>query len=151
MKSVSAFRLCDRIFVHPNCLTTAGLHIAAPDYLSLPLDAEPEAVGQAVSAALERSSAIVPHPVSWTGLAKPRLQAAGSKSEAAFVRGARLVEVSMDNAALRLVATHNGGSKGDGKGFSPLPPSAMTLPINATRTAIGVAFLEMVACCTGVD
>jgi hypothetical protein len=52
MKSVSAFRLSDRIFVHPNCLTTAGLHIAAPDYLSLPLDAEPEAVGQAVSAAL---------------------------------------------------------------------------------------------------
>jgi len=38
------------------------------------------------------------------GLAKPRIQAAGYKSEAAFVRGARLVEVSMDDAEPRLVA-----------------------------------------------
>jgi hypothetical protein len=128
MKSVSAFRLRDRIFVHPNCLTTAGLRIAAPDYFSLTPDADPEAVGQAISVALERSSTIVPHPASWAGLAKPRLQAAGLKSEAAFVRGARLVEVSMDKTELRLVATHNGGSKGDGKGFSSLQPTAMTPP-----------------------
>jgi hypothetical protein len=57
----------------------------------------------------------------------------------------------MDDAELRLVGTHNGGSKGDGRGFSSLQPTAMTLPINATRTSIGVAFLEVLACCTGVD
>jgi len=51
-------------------------------------------------------------PTSWTGLSKPRLEAAGSKSEADFMRGARLVTIVLDGTGMRFEATHNGGTKG---------------------------------------
>lgn len=66
------------------------------------------------------------------------------------MRGARLVCVSLDSTTMKLEATHNGGSKGEAKGFSNLPATAMSLP--AVRYGeLGAAFCEMLSRCSGVD
>jgi hypothetical protein len=59
----------------------------------------------------------VPHPISWMDLQKRRLDAAGLKSEAAFMRGARLVRVAVNATAMTLEATHTRSKViGDGYG-----------------------------------
>jgi len=151
MRLASAYRLRDRFFFHPNSKTTAGGWLATPPYVSVPLDAGPEALGEAVAEALAASVVGIPHPTSWAGLSKPRLDAAGSRSEAAFGRGARLVQVLLDATTMTVEATHNGGSKGDTKGFSELPASATKLPASTRPRELGMAFSEMLSRCSGVE
>ena len=151
MRLASAYRLRDRFFLHPNSKTTAGGWLATPPYVSIPLDSGPETLGEAIVAALTASVLGIPHPTSWSGLSKPRLDAAGAKSEAAFMRDARLVHVSLDATTITLEATHNGGSKGDTKGFSELPASTMKLPAAARPGELALAFCEMLSRCSGVE
>lgn len=101
MKRASAYRLRDRFLIHPESKTTSGVWLATAPYVPVPLDSRPEALGEAIASALAASGSGVPHPTSWTGLSKPRLEAAGSKSEADFMRGARLVHVALDGTAMR--------------------------------------------------
>src|SRR5918995_7305662 len=110
MHSAAVYELKDRIFVYPLQQTTAGLGLASEPYVSLPLDVEPESLGNAVLTALSQSGKTVPHPTSWTGSDKPRLEAAGVKSQAAFHAGARSISVERDEV-LRLEPSRNGGSK----------------------------------------
>lgn len=151
MKLASAYRLRDRFFFHPDSKTTAGGWLATPPYVSVPLDSGPETLGEAIAASLAASVMGIPHPTSWAGLSKPRLDAAGSRSEAVFVRGARLVHVSLDATTMTLEATHNGGGKGNTKGFSELPASAMKLPAAARPGDLGAAFCEILSRCSGVE
>lgn len=67
------------------------------------------------------------------------------------MRGARLVTVSLDATTVMLEATDNGGTKGETKGFSALPASAMKLPAAARHGDLGVAFCEMLSRCSGID
>jgi hypothetical protein len=138
MHCAAVYQLKDRMFVHPWQQTTAGLGIASEPYVSLPLDARPDSLGNLVLSALSKSGQTVPHPTIWRGLDKPRLEAAGVKSEKAFQTGARSVSVERGQA-FRLEPSRNGGSKGDTKGFEPLPDLSMSLPLGSTATEIGQA------------
>ena len=73
------------------------------------------------------------------GLGKPRLKAAGVKSEKAFQTGARSSSVERVGQAVRLEPSRNGGAKGDAKGFEPLPELSESLPPSATAATIGHA------------
>ncbi len=148
MKRMSAFRLRDRFFVYPESKTSAGVWLATGPFTSAPLDAAPEALGELIATALEGSLAGVPHPSSWIGLAQPRLEAAGKKSEADFMRGAQLVCVAAEPPELTLHATHNGGGKGASKGFHDIAASSRSLPVDLTSMDLGAAFLQMLTYCT---
>jgi hypothetical protein len=138
MHSAAVYELKDRILVHSWQQTTAGLGIASEPYIGLPRDAGPEALGNSILSALKKSGQTVPHPTTWKGLDKPRLEAAGVKSEKAFQTGARSVSVERGQA-FRLEPSRNGGSEGDTKGFEPLPDLSMSLPLSSTATEIGQA------------
>lgn len=146
MNTISAFRLRDRYFIHPNKRTTAGLEIAQPDFQCLALDATPESIGHAILAALAQSQGVIPHPTIWSGLAKPRLAAAGVRSERDFIAGTRLVAIKRCEC-LSFEPTRNGGSSGDGRGFSPMLGEHFSLPIDASPLAIGEAFLKAIEEC----
>lgn len=148
MRRTSAYRLRDRYFVYPESKTTAGVWLATGPFASAPLDAAPKALGELISAALGMSRAGIPHPSSWVGLAQPRLEAAGKKSEADFIRGAQLVCVAAEPPELTLHATHNGGGKGASKGFHDILTSDRTLPVDVPSEALGAAFLQTLAACT---
>ena len=112
----------------------------------MPLDAELESLGTSVLTALSKSGRTVPHPTMWKGLDKPRLEAAGVKSEKAFQSGARSVRVERGQVR-RLEPSRNGGSKGDAKGFEPLPELSMSLPLSSTAAALGQAIRDCLECC----
>jgi hypothetical protein len=137
MSSAAVYQLKDRIFVHPWQKTTAGLGIASEPYVSLPLDTHE--LGHAVLAALAESGKTVPHPASWKGQDAPLLKAAGVRSQKAFQTGSRFVHVEREGRTLRIEPSHNGGTKGDDKGFNPLPGLALSLPLDSTAEAVGSA------------
>ena len=146
MHSAAVYELKDRILIHPWQQTTTGLGIASEPYASLPLDAGPEALGNSVLSALSKSGQTVPHPTVWKGLDKPRLEAAGVKSEKAFQSGARSIRVERGQA-FRLEPSRNGGSKGDTKGFEPLPELSMSLPLSSTAAALDQAIRDCLERC----
>ena len=148
MKRTSAYRLRDRFFVYPESKTSAGVWLATGPFTSAPLDAAPHALGDLIATALEMSLAGVPHPSSWVGLAKPRLEAAGKNSEADFMRGAQLVCVAAEPPELTLHATHNGGAKGASKGFHDILASSKTLPVDVPSKDLGAEFLQTLIHCT---
>jgi len=151
MKRASAYRLRDRFLIHPESRTTSGVWLEMAPYVSVPLDSGPETMGEAIASALAASGSVVPHPTSWTGLSKPRLDAAGSKSEADFMRGARMVNVVLDGTGMRFEATHNGGTNGSAKGFSAAQTGTRKLPTVARYDDIGLALFETLSSCTNAE
>ena len=147
MRIASTYRLKDRYFIHPDKRTAEGLWLAQPDFVSLSLQALPAELGDAVLSSLAQSAGIIPHPTDWAGLAKPRLAAAGVTSEKAFVLGAHFVGVSLTDD-ISLEPSHNGGSTGRQRGFSPLPRSRVCLPLTSTPEELGIALLAAFAACT---
>jgi hypothetical protein len=148
MHSAAVYQLRDRVLIHPWQRTTTGLGIASEPYISLPLDANFTALGNCVLTALTHSGQSVPHPSSWKGLEAPRLKAAGVKSEKAFQSGARSLTVDRVDQALRIEPSRNGGTKGESKGFEPLPKLSTSLPLTSTAEKLGSAIraaLEMCA------
>jgi hypothetical protein len=146
MDIVSAFRLRDRYFVHLNKRTTAGLWVAQPEFKCLPLDATPESLGLVVLAALSQSHTVIPHPTDWSALSKPRLAAAGVRSERAFMMGARLVEVERGEC-FRFEPTRNGGSSGDQRGFARISGVQVSIPLHSPPIAVGEALLNALEEC----
>jgi hypothetical protein len=148
MNSAALYQLKDRILIHPWQKTTMGLGIAAAPYVTLPLDAPPHALGNCVLAALGESSKEVPHPSSWKGQNEPLLKAAGVRSQKAFQSGARSLMVERDARALRIEPSRNGGTKGDSKGFEPLPALAISLAPASKAETIGAAIRAAFEKCT---
>jgi hypothetical protein len=146
MDTVNAFRLRDRYFVHPNKRTTAGLWIAQPEFKCLQLDATPESLGLVVLAALAQSHGVIAQPTDWSALSKPRLAAAGVRSERAFMAGARLVEIERGDC-FRFGPTRNGGSNGDQRGFARLSDGQVSIPLHSPPRIVGEAFLNALEEC----
>ena len=139
MQRAAVYQLPDRFLVHPDHTTTAGVGIAGDPYLSVPLNADDQTLGAAVVRALAASQERVPHPLSWKGLAAPRLKAAGMKSHTAFQRGARLVEVLRTSQHIVCEPTRNGGTKGPKKGFEQMPQLAVSVSPSSPVTVVAQA------------
>jgi hypothetical protein len=148
MRLASVYRLHDKYFIHPQKKSTAGLWLAQPDFLSLPLEASPEELGFSVRRALDQSSGVVPHPTDWAGQSKSRLAAAGVRSEKAFIRGTRLVTASQSSAIV-LEPNHNGGSTGGQQGFTPFQERQLSVSVDSSPREVGAALLAVFAACTG--
>jgi hypothetical protein len=146
-KRASAYKLRDRFLVQTDQITTAGVWLAAPEYVCLGLDSPAEEIGKAFLSALEDSGQIVPHPTKWAGLAKPRLDAAGVKSEAAFQKGTQLVTVLRSQMETEIQPTRNGGASGDNRGFHDLPNKTIRLSNQASALEVGQAIIAAFASC----
>ena len=139
MKSAAVYQLKDRILVHPWQQTDMGLGIASEPYVAIPLEADVVKLGASILHVLGESGRTVPHPTVWKGQAAPRLKAAGVKSERAFQDGARYVRVERTHRGFLIEPSRNGGTKGDAKGFEPLPDRAIALDAGASADDLGKA------------
>ncbi|MFM7378500.1 MAG: hypothetical protein ACKO1O_10310 [Erythrobacter sp.] len=92
----------------------------------------PEELGQAIEAALARSSKDVPTPPPTVRLDKPLLLAAKVSSWATFIKLSKHVSVSLDGDLFKIASHVNLGSKG---GFEARP--AITIPSSAPVSAVG--------------
>jgi hypothetical protein len=139
MKSAAVHQLKDRILVHPWQQTEMGVGIASEPYVAIPLEADTEQLGKSILDVLGESGRTVPHPTVWKGQDASRLKAAGVRSERAFQDGARYVRVERTQAGFLIEPSRNGGTKGDAKGFKPLPDRAIALDAGASTDDLGKA------------
>jgi hypothetical protein len=139
MKSAAVYRLKDRILVHPWQRTDMGLGIGSEPYLVVPIEVDAANLGESVLRALGESGRTIPHPTVWKGRGADRLRAAGVKSERAFQAGSHYVSVEHKGSGFLIEPSRNGGTKGDAKGFKPLPSHTMALDSDSSADDLGSA------------
>jgi hypothetical protein len=141
-----------QILIYGQHRTRAGFHISAEPWLSLPADADPPIVGEMVQRALASYRVDVPTPdwrsPEWKTLRASFHRAAGVRSEREFQLKGRLVQITWDDGRLDVCPTHNGGTKGDEKGFRNLRSIEATIEPPQGHAAIGVAIRDAWARCT---
>ena len=147
MQIASIYRLKDRLLVHANSRTTAGVWMATEPFLPFPLDSSPSDIGNAVSLALAASLDKVPHPNDWRATSGPRLSAAGVRSERSFQASAALVTITRNETGYVIEPHRNGGASGDSKGFHPLPKLQRSMGMNCNLETIGSAIIEALSLC----
>ena len=148
MQRASLLSRSDRILVYPGRRTASGLWLSVEPYLVLPYGSAPEEIGSAVLRALGLSHGIEPDPSDWKSLSHPRLAAAAVKSEAAFQKGSKLVLIERHVDRTLFKPTHNGGTRGESKGFNELEGEVSSLSRSATPASVGAAALASVLRCT---
>jgi len=125
VKKASIYKLPSRFIVCPISTTTSGIGISSEPYLVLPTPVTAAELSRAINQALDSSHDGVAHPLSWKGLAAPRLAAAGVKSEATFQKQASLVSLIADGKTAIFTPHRNAGATGPEKGFSPIEECAV--------------------------
>ncbi len=91
MRSLSLFA-ANHLRLHPNAITTDGLGIATPPFLSLPLDVSEEELEEAVQQCLQASRSGVPHRPWTKEETKAYYQQLGVRSQKELGRGAQVEE-----------------------------------------------------------
>jgi hypothetical protein len=147
LRSAAIYVLKDRVLLHPWQTTTDGVGIASEPYIAVPKDADSFYLGEVLLSVLSASGQTVPHPKDWAGLSRPRLHAAGVKSEAAFHSGTLSTSVTWQGETLSFIPTSNGGGSGPKMGFYPLPESSSSVAAGAGAGAIGTALRSALKCC----
>ena len=147
MRIASIYKLKDRILVHADSRTTDGVWVAAAPFLSLPLDSNPDDIGDAIAKALASSADNIPHPTDWRAVAAPRLSAAGVRSERSFQADAAHVSVSLYRREYIVEPHRNGGTSGADKGFHAIPELRRLIGPDGTPATIGQAVIEALASC----
>jgi hypothetical protein len=147
VKQASIYKLPSRFVVCPVSTTTSGIGLTSEPYIVLPNPVSAVELSKAISQALDRSHDGVAHPVSWKGLAAPRLAAAGVKSEATFQKQASLVSLLTDGKTVTFTPHRNGGANGPGKGFSPINECAVRVDLK-TQEVYGETALQAFEHCT---
>jgi hypothetical protein len=145
MQRAAAYQLRNKFLAYSESRTVAGVWVAGSPFITLSLTSDADEVGRAVYEALAGSRDGVPHPSDWKSIPAERLGAAGMRSEADFMRGARLLNISYDGSRISLEPTKNGGTKGEDKGFIPLGDRRRLLKGGAVELDIGNAVIQMLA------
>lgn len=142
------YRLPNRVLVHPMCRAETGLLLAGEPYLTMPTLDDDETLASAVVRALEHAGRLIPHPTDWKAFSAPMLAAAGVSSMLALHRKASLVHVHQLEDGLSVEPTHNGGTKGDTKGFCPVDNANTKLPRDCTAHQLAEAIRQAFSRCT---
>ncbi len=144
----SLYQRGERILTYPEHQTVAGFYISGEPYEAV-ADLDPQSVGEAVLRALEDSRTGVAElaPDEWGALARRRLEAAGARSESAFMRGAKLVSIERRAELLQIIPHKNGGASGNERGFLALEECASTVSVCSREASVGAACVEALSKC----
>lgn len=138
----------DRLLVCPERKAEAGFWLSVEPFTVLATNSELETIGVAILSALGKSSGTELDPTDWKEFGRPRLAAAGVKTETAFQRGSKLVCIEMSAGKICFTPNHNGGTKGDSKGFRVIESEVSCVPASVTPSEIGRVALASLLKCT---
>src|SRR5438445_2691312 len=105
MKSVTAYKRSDGIYLHAHSQTTVGLRISTEPFLKVGMEEQLAVRGEAIISVLNASMLkIVPHPKQeeWDGVFAPMLRLAGVRSLRAFEKGARCCSLDVEEGQLTI-------------------------------------------------
>jgi hypothetical protein len=134
MKSATAYKKGNALYLHSSSKTTAGVWIATPPFVKVEMDSTASAKGEAVIQALNASEEGVPHPTNWNGRIDPLLDLAGVKTWATFMKNAVCVDVESDGEQLKLIPMRNLGPK---DGFEPVLENTVALSFHSSPDQVG--------------
>lgn len=145
----SAFRLTNHIVIHSDAKTQSGIGIATAPYFTLDVNASMKEIGNAIQHALAESKTSVAHTDYQEGV-KPLLKAAGLRSYRRFVQGAIHCSIVKDGQSIWIDPTHNGGTRGDSKGFHYKPDLRIVINSQASEELLGNALFQGFEACSSV-
>jgi len=144
---VAVFARDADLLVEPNCQTVTGLWVSADPVARLTRTVSPAELGAVVRRALAESRRGMPNPTNWREFPSGLLRAAGLRSWNALQRSAARCQIEAGSAAIRVLPSHNGGTRGEGRGYHSLEELAVGVPANATDEELGAAVLSAIAVC----
>jgi len=142
MKSATAYRKKDGIYLHAHARTTSGLRIAIAPFMRIDQGESDSSIGEVVIAVLNASMiAIVPHPKQdeWTKVFAPMLTLAGVKSLSAFESDAVCCGLEVKEGRLRVIPHIKLGKN---KAYHGQNSESISLPFDSSAGAIGTALEE---------
>lgn len=130
------------LLIYPESRTTNGLWIATEPYLFLDLPAEYKIIGESISHSLDSSVQNLPVPHDYRQLSKKIAQAAKITSYRKLVQSSMYCQVIEEQGGISIIPTHNGGTKGDTKGFHSRPENKIVVERDKNTELIGAALLK---------
>jgi hypothetical protein len=148
----SAYRLDDRIIIHANTQTVAGFYVNRDPFIMLDARASVGEIGHAILRAFDAAQFDAPIPIAadLKPLTQRRLKAAGVKSERQLQMRAVHCLVTRTANEIAIMPTHNGGTRGDERGFHFRVEQVIVIALNSSPAQIGAAVLDGFARCTSV-
>lgn len=147
---ITLLRLHDRLVVHPNSKTKPGFYIGTEPCFVLSRSASPDELGAASFEARNACRTEVEPPKDFKLPLKPLLTAAHARSWLQIQRQSQMCSVWVKEQSIELYPTHNGGTRGDTKGFHDLREQRLVLPRSASPRELGEAVLSCFDRCTSV-
>lgn len=154
LRSTAAYRLRDRIVIRAEAKAGEyGPITGVEPFLTLPPDAAPEEVGAGILTALDAYRSGVPEPTKseYDVVARALYRAAGVRSHRKLLESSLYCRVSESRDLFQLVPYHNGGTRGNRKGFQPKNPMEWLLVRKpATAAELGEALVLAFELCTTI-
>jgi hypothetical protein len=146
------YRYDDRVFLCASCVTDAGFRFDSEPYRLLSANASDAELGSALLEVLAGAKRIIPTPDREAARnARARLlRAAGLSSERKLQQRAVCCTIYRDPRELRFTPSHNGGTRGDRKGFHHRSDTSVAIPPNGPPAQAGEALRSALSRCTSV-
>ena len=149
-RSCSAYLFPARLVIHATAITRAGFQVAKEPYFSIEVPSQHEEIGKAVRQALDSHQIGIENPSNGREFQKAFLKGVGVKSNAALQRAAVQCDVLERENELNFFPTHNGGTTGDQKGYSPLNDHIKIIPRDSDDGVVGKALLDCFERCSSI-
>lgn len=138
-KYAAVFSRKNQLLFQPESEATSGVLIGWFPVSALSESAENEELGAALVSALAEAKHGVPHPADWNQVPHYLYEAAGVKTWAHFVKGAKNCAVAASSNEIKLTPTRNGGTQ---RGFEHLNDRELRIAATSTPAEIGAAIRE---------
>mgnify|MGYP001314936781 CR=1 FL=1 len=151
LRRAGAYHMRERIVLPAQAELENGPVLIVEPYLALPPDAPPAEVGAAVLEVLSAYRTGVPEPskAERDGERRALLKAAGVRSYRRLQETALACWIAEQSDAFEFTALHNGGTRGNAKGFQPQRPMQWVVVDAPARAAeLGEALTRTFELCT---
>ncbi len=149
-QGASAFRMNERFVIHSDSKTEVGVYVASEPFIVLDIQASPGEIGEAVLRALLASKAGIVFPADLKPIDKKLFKAAKVSSHRQFQQSAIHCGISKTSTGIQIDPSHNGGTRGDKKGFQYRPERRLIVRLEDSPEQLGLALLRAFDACTSI-
>lgn len=138
------------LLVHTESRTRKGLWIATAPYFLHEVPYDLKSTGQSIVSALDASEVNIPDPDNWSDVRQRLVKAAGTSSYRRLQQTSIYCGISKENNKISFTPTHNGGTKGDSKGFHFHPDKTIEMRTTKEPVKAGEALMKCFKACTTI-
>lgn len=152
-EAATCYRYEESLFLCAVCEIRNGPGVDWDPSLRLPATTPDEEVGAALTRILDASGRILDLEgrEELRAHREQQLRAAGVSSERRLQQIARHCGIAREPGRVRLTPFHNGGTRGEGRGFRPLEEACVDVALPTSDVELGRALREALARCTAIE